>query len=214
MIKCVIFDNDGTLVQSEPLGHKCMEQQLAKYGYEVSRLKMEKLYRGWKLQEIIDDVAKSFENLSLPENFIPEYRAALDVIFENELQPSPGIEELLGNLELPVCLASSGPIAKIKTTLRVTGLEKYFGDRLFSAYEIGSWKPNPRLFLVAAESMGFEPEECLVVEDSEVGVEAALAAQMKVIHYNPEHISIPFEVPSISHFSELAAKIESLREIT
>lgn len=210
MIKCVIFDNDGTLVQSEPLGHKCMEQQLAKYGYRISQQKMEELYRGWKLQAIIDDVAKSFDNFNLPENFIPEYRAALDVIFENELQPSPGIEDLLEKLDLPVCLASSGPIAKIKTTLRVTGLEKYFGDRLFSAYEIGVWKPDPRLFLVAAESMGFKPEECLVIEDSEVGVEAALAAHMKVIHYNPEKISIPFEVPSICHFNELTAKIKSL----
>ena len=203
MIKCIIFDNDGTLVDSEPLGHKCMEIQLAQYGYHISRHKMEELYRGWKLQDILDDVSKNYEGFSLPDNFIPEYRAALDVMFENELKPMPGVKEVLKKIQLPVCVASSGPIPKIETALRVTGLKKYFGDRLFSAYVIKAWKPDPKLFLVAAEEMGFKSEECLVIEDSEVGVQAALNAGMNVIHYNPEGITIPFDVKSIRHFDEL-----------
>ena len=210
MIKCIIFDNDGTLVDSEPLGHKCMEQQLAKYGYEVSRHKMEELYRGWKLQEILDDIAKSYDSFQLPDDFIPEYRAALDIMFENELKAMPGVKQILEELKVPICLASSGPIPKIETALRVTGLKKYFGENLFSAYVVKAWKPDPKLFLVTAEAMGFRPEECLVIEDSEVGVKAALAAGMDVIHYNPDGINIPFEVKAICDFKELQPLLENL----
>ena len=210
MIKCIIFDNDGTLVDSEPLGHKCMEQQLAKYGYEVSRHKMEELYRGWKLQEILDDIAKSYDSFQLPDDFIPEYRAALDIMFENELEPMPGVKQALEDIKVPVCLASSGPIPKIETALRVTGLKKYFGEKLFSAYVVNAWKPDPKLFLVTAETMGFKPEQCLVVEDSEVGVQAAIAAGMKVVHYNPDGLNIPFEVEEIGDFKELLPLLSGL----
>ena len=213
MIKCIIFDSDGTLVDSEPLGHKCMEQQLSKYGYHACRFKMEELYRGWKLQEILDDLAGNFENFELPDSFIPEYRAALDLMFVNELQAMPGVEEAIQQIDLAKCVASSGPVSKIKTALRVTGLEKYFGEKLFSAYVIGFWKPDPALFLRAAEEMGFEVEECLVIEDSEVGVQAALAAGMKVIHYNPENIKIAVgrEVTEIKHMNELISAIDAFR---
>ena len=210
MIKCILFDSDGTLVDSEPLGHKCMHQQLAKYGYEVSQQKMEDEYRGWKLNTILDDISKNFDQFELPDDFIPEYRAALDVIFENELKAMPGVEDAIKQIDLPICVASSGPIAKIETALRVTGLKKYFGENLFSAYVIKAWKPDPKLFLVAAETMGFKSEECLVIEDSEVGVQAALAAGMNAIHYNPEGIEIPFEVPEIKHFDELSAYLATL----
>jgi len=212
MIKCIIFDSDGTLVDSEPLGHKCMSIQLAKYGYEVSQETMEELYRGWKLHDILDEIAKSFDNFSLPENFIPEYRVELNLMFESELQAMPGVEEALQKIKLPICLASSGPMLKIEMALKVTGLKKYFGDNIFSAYIIKAWKPDPKLFLVAAETMGFKPDECLVIEDSEVGVQAALAAGMKVIHYNPSGIKISVEedVVVIHHMNQLVAKVQEL----
>jgi beta-phosphoglucomutase-like phosphatase (HAD superfamily) len=74
---------------------------------------------------------------------------------------------------------------KIQQALEVSGLASYFADRTYSSYEIGSWKPEPTLFLHAAERMGFLPRQCVVVEDSDVGVEAALAAGMRVLFYAP-----------------------------
>lgn len=65
----------------------------------------------------------------------------------------------------------------------MTGLARYFDGRVFSSYEIGSWKPEPGLFLHAAEALGFLPEHCVVVEDSEAGVQAALAARMRVLYF-------------------------------
>ncbi len=118
MIECIIFDNDGTLIDSEPLQHKCMELELAKYGYKVCRYKMEELYRGWKIHDILDDISKSFDNFSLPENFIPDYRLELDKIFIAELKTMPGVKEALRQICLPICIASSGPRAKIETALK------------------------------------------------------------------------------------------------
>lgn len=74
---------------------------------------------------------------------------------------------------------------KIRHALAVTGLAAHFGDRLFSSYDVGSWKPEPGLFLHAAERMGFAPERCVVVEDSDVGLQAATAAGMHAVHYAP-----------------------------
>ncbi len=84
----------------------------------------------------------------------------------------------------------------------MTGLKQFFGDNIFSAYEVGAWKPDPKLFWVAAEKMGFKPENCLVIEDSEVGVKGGLAAGMQVLHYNPLKIKIPYKVPEITHFDQ------------
>lgn len=210
MIKCILFDSDGTLVDSEPLGHSCMEKQLAKYGIHESEERMARDFRGWKLADILDKLSEEHKNFSLPDNFIPEYRAKLDLMFEKDLKAMPGVEEALKRIDLPICVASSGPISKIETALRVTGLKKYFDDRLFSAYVIKAWKPDPKLFLVAAETMGFKPEECLVIEDSEVGVQAAKAAGMNVLHYNPEGIKISIKVRSISNFRVLPQLLDEL----
>ena len=101
---------------------------------------------------------------------------------------------------------------KIETAMRVSGLKKYFEEKLFSAYDLGIWKPEPDLFLHAASKMGFHVHECAVVEDSLVGVQAALAAKMKVVHYNPDAIDLGEVKPTIeiSCMQELLPALESL----
>jgi beta-phosphoglucomutase-like phosphatase (HAD superfamily) len=94
-----------------------------------------------------------------------------------------GVLDMLEATNFPKCIASSGPPLKIRQSLRISGLAPYFGDSLFSSYEVGSWKPEPGLFQYAANAMGFLPSQCVVVEDSEVGIQAAAAAGMKAFHY-------------------------------
>ncbi|UES60287.1 HAD-IA family hydrolase (plasmid) [Roseibium aggregatum] len=72
--------------------------------------------------------------------------------------------------------------------VKVSGLAKYFGSNLFSSYVVGSWKPEPGLFLHAARTMGFAPNSCIVVEDSSVGIQAAKAVGMVAMHYAPDSI--------------------------
>ena len=92
---------------------------------------------------------------------------------------------MLNALQHPCCVASSGPLAKIQQALQVTGLERYFEGRIYSSYEVNSWKPDPGLFLHAAREMRFLPSQCIVVEDSEVGLQAAANAGMIALHYSP-----------------------------
>jgi len=77
-------------------------------------------------------------------------------------------------LSIPFCVASSGPENKIRLNLELTGLLPYFESNIFSCYTIQKWKPDPAVFLWAAETMGFQPSECVVIEDSYIGVNAAI----------------------------------------
>lgn len=211
-IKCVIFDSDGTLVDSEHLGHYCMELKLKKCGVYIPAQKMKEDYRGWKLDALLEDIKYKNPGLTYSETFIPEYREDLQQMFEESLKPIPMIDDALSRISIPICVASSGPMFKIKTAMRVTGLAKYFNENLFSAYDLGVWKPEPDLFLHTAEKMGFLPENCAVVEDSKVGVQAAIAANMRVVHYNPESISIEDIKPTIE-IASMGNLIDSLYEI-
>jgi beta-phosphoglucomutase-like phosphatase (HAD superfamily) len=87
-------------------------------------------------------------------------------------------------MQVPFCVASSGPRTKIEENLRTTNLYPHFVDKIFSAYEVNSWKPDPGLFLAAANHFGVAPKDCVVVEDSFVGVGAGIAANMTVLALN------------------------------
>ncbi|MBE9209133.1 HAD-IA family hydrolase [Nostoc sp. LEGE 06077] len=180
---CVIFDLDGTLVDSETLCNQALIDLLPFVNDSVESLIYR--YRGRKLAVILADIEMRFGE-KLPRDFEPTYRQRVDELFEFYLQPVTGVPEMLKTLEYPVCVASSAPIAKIRKALNVTKLSHYFGDRLFSSYDIGSWKPAPGLFLYAANKMGFPPESCVVIEDSDVGIQAACSAGIYALKYSSE----------------------------
>jgi HAD superfamily hydrolase (TIGR01509 family) len=123
-------------------------------------------------------------NGPLTSNFESEYRRITFEAFNNELEPIEGIHSLIENLKVPFCVASSGPLEKIRNNLTKTGLIDKFQDRMFSCYEIQRWKPKPDIFLHAAKNMGYKPDECAVVEDSAVGVQAAIAGGFDVFMYS------------------------------
>jgi beta-phosphoglucomutase-like phosphatase (HAD superfamily) len=116
---------------------------------------------------------------------------------------------MLDAIEFPYCIASSGPPEKIRQALTVTGLARYFGDRFFSSYTVGSWKPDPGLFLHVAAAMGFSPEHCVVVEDSLVGIEAAVSAGMRALHYAPS-VKTARNPTTFSSMSELSAILQGM----
>lgn len=187
MIKCLIFDCDGTLVDSEFLCNLGLEIKLRDYGIKASANSMMKKYRGGKLADILQSIEKEYSIL-LKENFISEYRELVDQLFEKELNPWEGVPEFLNQNTLSVCVASNGPIKKIKKALEITDLNKYFDNNVFSSYQINSWKPDPGIFLYAAEKMGFYPNECLVIEDSMKGIESGISAGMKTILFDPMNL--------------------------
>ncbi|AEG00520.1 HAD-IA family hydrolase [Methylomonas methanica] len=177
---CIIFDLDGTLVDSEGLCNQAFLDLLPQLDDTLPSLVDR--YRGRKLAPILADLEQRLE-LKLPNGFERDYRQRVAELFAKDLKPVPGVVEMLVSTRLPKCVASSGPVSKIQQALQVSGLESYFGDCIFSAYEVGSWKPEPGLFHFAADAMGFPPKQCAVVEDSDVGIAAAVAAGMRPFQY-------------------------------
>lgn len=119
------------------------------------------------------DVISAMLGHTLPDDFESEFRERTFAAFKTDLKAVEGVPELLEQLKVPFCVASSGPVEKLELSLSTTGLIHFFRKRIFSSYDIGRWKPEPDIFLYAARQMGFEPYDCAVVEDSLAGIEAA-----------------------------------------
>ena len=183
MKKLIIFDCDGVLVDSETITNQVLVDYVNEFGVGISLEKALELFQGGALADWVHYV-KAEHGIDLPPEFQTNFRRRMKVAFEKDLKVIPGVLELIESLDCPICIASNGPLEKMETTLKVTGLNKYFNDNIFSAYQINKWKPDPSLFLYAAEKMGVEPKNCTVIEDSPRGAEAATKAGMKVYGYD------------------------------
>jgi HAD superfamily hydrolase (TIGR01509 family) len=179
---CIIFDLDGTLVDSETLCNQALIDLVPWVNEPAERLVIR--YRGKKLADILSDI-ENRTGRNLPDTFETAYRERVATLFAHNLKPMPGVVAMLETLDRPKCIASGGLLQKIIHALNVSGLARYFRSGLFSSYTIGRWKPEPDLFLYAAKSMRFVPGTCIVVEDSSVGIQAANAAGMTALHYAP-----------------------------
>ncbi len=213
MIKCIIFDCDGTLVDSEHLCNLGFELLLKEYGVTSSATKMAAEFRGEKLANIL----KTIENrhaITLKESFVKSYRSTVNDLFEKHLKAFDGVFEALNNLEELICVASSGPLEKIHNALSITGLSAYFKENTFSSYNINSWKPEPDIFIHAAKEMGVQAHECLVIEDSLIGITAAKRAGMRGILYDPENRHSNISVRNkITHMNQLKERIYQYKQL-
>ena len=177
--KCIIFDCDGVLVDSEAISAKIFRKMVADLGVEIDFETVLEQITGTSMTENLKYFSEKI-NGGLPKDFESEFRKRSYEAFKTDLQPIKGIHALLEKINVPVGVASSGPVEKIKLNLTTTNLIDFFGDNIFSCYEIGSWKPEPGIYLYAAKKMGFIPEDCVVIEDSLPGVQAAKAGGFNV----------------------------------
>ncbi|MCZ4514232.1 HAD family hydrolase [Streptomyces sp. ActVer] len=179
----VIFDNDGVLVDSEPISNTLLAAYLTELGHPTSYEESLRDYMGAAMHRV-HDLVEERTGERLPADFDDVFHARVFAAFERELEPVAGAVEVLEKLAadgVPYCVASSGSHERIRVGHRKTGLDRWFDDgRIFSSQDVGRGKPAPDLFLHAAERMGVPPEKCLVVEDSPLGVRAAVAAGMDV----------------------------------
>ena len=180
--KLIIFDCDGTLVDSEPVSNKVVSDMINELGIEMTPERSVELFAGTQFSNIVSYV-HSFEPGVSAEEFEADFRKRSKIAFEQYLEPVEGVVNFIESLSIPYCVASNGPQIKMATTLEVTGLKKYFGENIYSAYDIQSWKPDPGLFLHAAQTMGFKAEDVLVIEDTISGLNAAVNANMDCAIY-------------------------------
>lgn len=198
----VIFDCDGVLVDSEAIANQLLIDMAADLGVHVDSEEAHVEFVGLKLADCVGLMEREAKR-ELPPTFIDDFRAALSVVMESELQPIPGIYNALEQINNLKCVASNATRSKIEQALRITRLRDFFESRIFSAYDISAWKPEPDLFLHAAQSMGVAPNACVVVEDSRPGIEAAMAAGMRVIVYAPDGASAHGTM-TIRHMDQLS----------
>lgn len=180
--KCVIFDCDGVLVDSEPLSNGMLVTMANELGASIDLDYAYRTFKGHSLQHCVEVLSQHLQR-PLPPSFVDDFRRRSYELFEAEIKPISGVEVILKNLEIPFCVASSGPKEKIRLNLEKTGLLEYFENAIFSCYDIQSWKPEPDIFLHAASSMGFGVQDCVVIEDSFSGVTAAKRGGFEVLAF-------------------------------
>lgn len=191
MTRLVIFDCDGVLVDSEPIAIRIDIEMLAELGVTMSPDEVIERFVGRSPEVILADVEAQLGG-RVPDGWLERGDARLRAAFEAELTPVPGIEQALDAIDVSTCVASSSGHEFLRLKLELTGLYGRFVGNIFSATEVANGKPAPDLFLHAARQMGAEPSDCVVVEDSRYGVQAARAAGMDVFGYaggvTPPHV--------------------------
>ncbi len=207
-IRAVIFDADGTLIDSEVPGMDILHQQALEEGLTFSREEAHQQFRGACMADIVGWIASQLtrKTSDFEADFTNKVRKLQVERFNQELAPMPGALELLSRLKVPYCIATNGPREKVELTLKLTGLRPFFGEQIYSAYDLGFFKPDPGLFLQAAAGLGEAAEYCAVVEDSLPGIEAGLNAGMQVFSLLSQHelpVLIAQRVTCITGLDEL-----------
>ena len=184
--KLIIFDCDGVLVDSEVISNEVLARELTAEGLPTTLAEARAQYQGLLLGDIARQAGARLGR-ELPEGWIAHYEQVREEAFRTDLRAVDGARELIEaclGAGLDVCVASQGKLAKTRLSLELTGLTDLFApDALFSAHDVARGKPFPDLFVHAAETIGATPSTSVVVEDTPSGVEAAVAAGMRVFAY-------------------------------
>jgi HAD superfamily hydrolase (TIGR01509 family) len=180
----VIFDCDGVLVDSEPITCAVMAELVSEIGLAKTAEQCMHDYVGLWWPDCMALIEAELGR-PLPAGFTKRFRKRQSIALAREVGPVAGVVEALERIDVPTCVASNGPPEKMAITLGAAGLLDRFEGRIFSADEVDRGKPAPDLYIHAAQTLGHERGECAVVEDSPLGVEAALAAGMAAYGYSP-----------------------------
>ena len=202
----VIFDCDGVLIDSELLSGQVLIAEAALHGVPLTPAYVRDHFLGRSFPTVAQVIRERFA-VTLPPDFEARYRASLLMLFESALKPTPGLTQLLDQLRLPTCVATSSSPQRVARSLAIAGLDRYF-PRVFTASQVARGKPAPDLFLFVADQMGVDPSRCLVIEDSRPGIAAAQAAGMPVLLYTGgSHMGgVGFDTsPPVQAFEDWAA---------
>jgi len=208
-VDLLVFDFDGVLVDSEVIANRVLAGVLTEMGYPVTMAESVVRFTGMNGRHIRAEVEAEMGR-PLPAEFEATMSGRARALFETDLAPIAGAETLLLGLDGARCIASNSGHAWIRRALDSTGLARFFDDgALFSAADVAAGKPAPDLFLHAADRMGARAGDCVVIEDSPLGVTGAVAAGMTVLgftgasHVGDGHADRLREAGAVAVFDEL-----------
>ena len=207
----VLFDLDGTLVDSqgaETLAMQCFTRQL---GGTILAADIADLVAGRRMQEAIDMLCAHID-VDPPADALPRVRQLAEYFLERRLRCIPGVNAALRQIDHPKFVVSNSPVDMIDDRLSRTKLLHHFPAAHFSAYEYQPWKPAPGLYLAAINDLGLDPDAAIAVEDSRVGVQAAVEAGLRVYWYQSSFHGSNFWVGRVRLFGQMSALPTMLNE--
>lgn len=180
----IIFDCDGVLVDSERIANEVFAQILfEECGLSFTLDDMFDTFVGHSSEQCMEIIEQKLGSKP-PRGLKSHYKHEIKKALNESVKSVNGIEKVLAEITIQYCVASSGSHEKMKTTLGKTNLLRFFEGKLFSTSDVARGKPNPDIYLHAAKNMGhIDPNKCLVIEDSPLGVKGAVAAGMFVFGY-------------------------------
>jgi HAD superfamily hydrolase (TIGR01509 family) len=185
MIRAIIFDCDGVLVDSEPMANEVMAEKLTAMGWPMDAAEATDRFIGLSM-EAVDVIVRQRLGDRVPADWVVDYRATYHARLAGEIEPIAGVKAVVDYVErlgLKTAIASSGGHKGMAIKLSKTGLIRHFEGRVFSADDVGVGKPDPAVYLYTAAAIGVEPSACIAIEDSPNGVRAGVAAGMLVLGY-------------------------------
>jgi len=190
MLKAVLFDMDGVIVDTEPLHRKAYFSMFADVNINVTEA-MYNLYTGQSTMNICKELVIHFNLDQAPETLVAIKRKHFKYLFDNDtsLQLLDGVLELIKDYHsngLTLVLASSASMPNINRIFERFDLDQYFVAKLSGA-DLKQSKPHPEIFTKAAQAAGHPPEHCMVIEDSSNGIKAAKGAGIYCVGYNSKH---------------------------
>ena len=189
MIKQIIFDCDGVLVDTEIIAAEVMIELLSGFDIHIDTDQYIQEFTG----KAFSDIVRHFNLNSTPDQDVKSLANQSEHAIYDRLRAIEGMPGLVKSLDLPVAVASNSNTWQVKKALQFLQIEDIVGDAYFSAEMVTLPKPSPEVYQLAAKQTGQKPIHCLVVEDSFSGVRSALDAGMEVIgfcgasHIRPGH---------------------------
>lgn len=213
--KLVIFDCDGVLVDSEVIAHRVLAEGLSRLGCSLTIEESIRTFTGMNRQTSHQLFLEKY-GIEISDSFWDQEQERLLKVFENELiDLNKQVLQRLVQQKTRMCVASSSQRSRVIQALKITNQLDYFSEKtIFTSQQVKNGKPAPDLFLFAAEQMQVPPQDCVVIEDSFAGVEAALAANMAVIGFlGGSHAQFPwyqtkiksYQIPLACNSTELAS---------
>lgn len=182
LIKAIIFDCDGVLLDSEAIGGRIEVNALKKLGISIEEEEYNKRFSGVTTIQALQTVTAE-SGVSISDSMIEEIENEITEALDKEVKVIPHVVETLKAISIPKAVASNSHFPRLLRLLNSRHLDQYFDDCIFSADMVSKPKPYPDLYQFAAKKMGVLPSECLVIEDSPTGAQAASKAGMKVLGF-------------------------------
>jgi HAD superfamily hydrolase (TIGR01509 family) len=180
----VIFDCDGVLVDSEILAAKIEAKLLNDAGIDITSEEIAQRYSGLTFKDILLDIEKKYD-VPLSASILDMATKLFDLVIASELTMIEGADRSLKKITLPKCICSNSTTELLNKTLKKTNIFPLIAPHIFSSFEVGTQKgkPDPNVFLYAAQKFKANPANTIVIEDSVPGVMAARSAGMRVIGF-------------------------------